>query len=264
MGAGGFLLADRFGWPAAFLAAAALLAAVVPITIWAPALQPVQHPVTSLRQAVLGPTREFLFRAGPNRAWQLLLLVLLYRWPDGLLNAMAIPFLKLQGFNDGQIGLVQGGWAIAATMAGTVIGGVLFARIGMNRSLWLFAIAGVCGNLTYWALAQFNWGFGGLIAAVSLENLSGGMVGAVFVALLMSLCNPRFSATQYALLSGIYALSRSLLSAPAGLVAGNVGWPMFFLATAAAAIPSFLLMLQLTPWGEQEARGAFDPSRDAT
>jgi PAT family beta-lactamase induction signal transducer AmpG len=264
VGAGGFLLADRFGWPAAFLAAAALLAAVVPFTIWAPALQPVQHPVTSLRQAVLGPTREFLFRAGPNRAWQLLLLVLLYRWPDGLLNAMAIPFLKLQGFSDAQIGLVQGGWAIAATMAGTVIGGVLFARIGMNRSLWLFAIAGVCGNLTYWALAQFNWSFGGLIAAVSLENLSGGMVGAVFVALLMSLCNPRFSATQYALLSGIYALSRSLLSAPAGVVAGNVGWPMFFLATAAAAIPAFLLMLQLTPWGEQEARGAFDPSRDAT
>jgi PAT family beta-lactamase induction signal transducer AmpG len=58
--------------------------------------------------------------------------------------------------------------------------------------------------------------------------------------------------------------SRRRSAALSGVVAGNVGWPMFFLATAAAAIPAFLLMLQLTPWGEKEARGAFDPSRDAT
>jgi len=264
VGAGGFLLADRHGWPAAFLAAAALVAAVIPITITAPKLRPVEHAVTSLRQAVLGPAREFLHRAGPSRAFQLLLLVLLYRWPDGLLNAMAIPFLKLKGFSDADIGLVQGGWAIAATMAGTVLGGILFTWLGMNRSLWLFAIAGVAGNLSYWALARFGGGFGGLIAAVSLENLSGGMVGAVFVALLMSLCNPRFSATQYALFSGVYAMSRSLLAAPAGVVAEQAGWPTFFLITVAAAVPGFVLLAKLAPWGESEARGAFDPRRDPT
>ena len=264
IGAGGFLLAGRYGWPAAFLSAAGLVAAIVPFTLTAPALQPVEHAVTSLRQAVLGPAREFLHRAGPGRTWQLLLLVLLYRWPDGLLNAMAIPFLKLQGFSEADIGLVQGGWAIGATMVGTVLGGTLFAWLGMNRSLWLFAISGVIGNLSYWALASFGGGVAGLITAVSLENISGGMVGAVFVALLMSLCNPRFSATQYALLSGIYALSRSILAAPAGVVAERSGWPGFFLFTVAAALPSFLLLARLAPWGEREARGAFDPSRDAT
>jgi PAT family beta-lactamase induction signal transducer AmpG len=264
VGAGGFLLADRYGWPVAFLAAAALVAAVIPFTLSAPKLRPVAHQVSSLRQAVLGPAREFLRRAGPNRSWMLLLLVLLYRWPDGLLSAMAIPFLKLQGFSEAQIGLVQGGWAIAATMVGTVLGGALFAWLGMNRSLWLFALAGAIGNLSYWALARFGGGFAGLITAVSLENISGGMVGAVFIALLMSLCNPRFSATQYALFSGVYAMSRSLLSAPAGVVAERIGWPGFFLFTAAAAIPGFLLLARLAPWGEAEARGAFDPSRDAT
>jgi PAT family beta-lactamase induction signal transducer AmpG len=86
----------------------------------------------------------------------------------------------------------------------------------------------------------------------------------VFVALLMSLCNPRFSATQYALLSGVYAMSRSLLSAPAGVGAERVGWPSFFLFTVAAAVPGFLLLARLAPWNEQEARGAFDPSRDPT
>ena len=264
IGAGGFLLADRFGWPAAFLSAAALVAAMVPFTLSAPRLQPVAHAVTSLRQAVLGPAREFLHRAGPNRTWQLLLLVLLYRWPDGLLNAMAIPFLKLQGFSDADIGLVQGGWAIGATMVGTVLGGALFAWLGMNRSLWLFAIAGAAGNLSYWGLARFGGGVSGLITAVSLENISGGMVSAVFVALLMSLCNPRFSATQYALLSGVYALSRSILAAPAGVVAERAGWPGFFLFSVAAALPAFLLLVRIAPWGEREARGAFDPQRDAT
>jgi PAT family beta-lactamase induction signal transducer AmpG len=104
----------------------------------------------------------------------------------------------------------------------------------------------------------------GLITAVTLENISGGMVGAVFVALLMSLCNPRFSATQYALLSGIYALSRSILAAPAGVVAERAGWPGFFLLTVAAAAPAFLLLWRIAPWDEQEAQGAFDPSRDPT
>ncbi len=264
VGAGGFLLAGRFGWPAAFLEAAGLIALVLPFTLTAPRLAPIRHPVTSLRQAVLGPAREFLHRSGPNRAWQLLLLVLLYRWPDGLLSAMAIPFLTARGFSAADIGLVQGGWAIAATMVGTVLGGVLFSRLGMNRSLWLFAAAGAIGNLSYWALARFGGGLRGLITAVSLENLTGGMVGAVFVALLMSLCNPRFSATQYALLSGVYAMSRSVLAAPAGVVAERAGWPTFFLLTVVAALPAFLLMSRITPWNEAEARGAFDPARDST
>ena len=264
VGAGGFLLAGRFGWPVAFLGSAGLVAAVIPLTLTAPKLRPVVHQVTSLKQAVLGPAREFWHRAGPSRSWQLLLLVLLYRWPDGLLSAMAIPFLKLRGFSEADIGIVQGGWAIAATMAGTVIGGALFAWLGMNRSLWLFAAIGALGNLSYWSLARFGGGFAGLIAAVSLENISGGMVGAVFVALLMSLCNPRFSATQYALLSGVYAMSRSLLSAPAGVLAERMGWPGFFLFTVAAAIPAFLLLARLAPWGEAEARGAFDVDRDPT
>ena len=261
---GGFLLASRFGWGAAFAGCAALMLAVVPFTLKAPALAPVEHPVTSLRQAVVGPAREFLRRTGPNTAPWLLLLVLLYRWPDGLLQALSISFLKDAGFSDAQIGLLDGGWAIAATMAGTVLGGVLFARLGMNRCMWLFAIVGAAGNLGYAALARFGGGLPGLMAAVSLENISSGMVGAGFVALLMSLCNPRFSATQYALLSGVYAFSRTLLALPSGWLAARLGWGDYFLATALAALPAFVLMAWLVPWGGDGCRGAFDAERDAT
>ena len=104
----------------------------------------------------------------------------------------------------------------------------------------------------------------GLLAAVGLENLGGGLVGAAFVALLMSLCNPRFSATQYALLSGVYALSRSVLSGPAGFLAEGVGWDSFFMLSAAASLPAFLLMTRLTPWRGDGVQGAFDPLRDPT
>ena len=124
---GGFLLAGSYGWPVAFAASALLLLSVVPFTLTAPRTPPLAHQVTSLRQAVLGPAKEFLRRTGANRAPLLLLLVLLYRWPDGLLNAMAIPFLSLSGFSETTIGLVQGAWGIGATMLGTVLGGVIVA-----------------------------------------------------------------------------------------------------------------------------------------
>ena len=264
IGAGGFVIAGRSGWATAFLASAALMLAVGPFTLSAPRLPPIQHQVTSLRQAVVGPAREFLHRSGGPRAVMLLALVLLYRWPDGLLGVMAVPFLLQQGFSPEVVGTVQAGWGIAATIVGTVLGGILFGRLGMNRSLWLFALLGAAGNLSYAVLAHFGGGMAALLAAVGLENLSGGMVGAAFVAMLMSLCNPRFSATQYALLSGVYALSRSLLSLPAGILTERVGWSSFFVLSALAALPAFLLMVRLTPWNGEGVRGAFDPLRDPT
>ncbi|MCP9809970.1 MFS transporter [Cyanobium sp. HWJ4-Hawea] len=264
IGAGGFILAGRHGWPLAFGAAAVLMLLVVPFTLTAPKLPPIGHQVTSLRQAVVGPAREFLHRTGRGRGAMLLALVLLYRWPDGLLNVMAVPFLIQQGFSPEMVGSVLAGWGIGATIVGTILGGILFGKLGMNRSLWAFALVGSAGNLSYWALASFDGGPVALLLAVGLENLGGGMVGAAFVALLMSLCNPRFSATQYALLSGVYALSRSLLSGQAGFVAEGVGWSNFFLLTVASSLPAFLLMVWLTPWHGDGCRGAFDPAKDPT
>jgi PAT family beta-lactamase induction signal transducer AmpG len=264
IGAGGFILAGRYGWPLAFVGSAVLMLLVLPFTLTAPTLPPIQHQVTSLRQAVVGPAREFLHRTGRGRAAMLLALVLLYRWPDGLLNVMAVPFLIQQGFSPEVVGSVLAGWGIGATIIGTIIGGILFGKLGMNRALWLFALVGAAGNLAYWALASFKGGTPALLMAVGLENLGGGLVGAAFVALLMSLCNPRFSATQYALLSGVYALSRSVLSAQAGFVAEGVGWSSFFLLTVASSLPAFLLMAWLTPWNGKGAKGAFDPIKDAT
>ena len=258
LGSGALLIAGGAGYPLAFGAAGLLMLLVIPCTLAAPSLPPLAQPVGNLRQAVLGPVRDFLARTGGRRALQILALVLLYRLPDGLLAPMGGPFLVAEGLSEGQIGLIKSALGVVATMVGVVIGGVLFGRLGMNRSLWLFGIAGAAGNIAYWLVAR---GEGASLQAVAgavlLENLSSGLVGTAFVALLMSLCNPRFAATQYALLSGVYAISSKVLAAPSGLLVKLMGWEHFFLLSAAAAVPAFMLMVVVTPWSEEQARGAY-------
>ncbi len=262
LGSGALMIAGGAGYPLAFLAAGVLMLLLVPCTLAAPKLVPLHDPVHSLRQAVVGPVREFLARTGGRRAVQVLALVLLYRLPDGLLAPMSGPFLVAEGLKEGQIGLIKSALGILATMVGVILGGTLFGRLGMNRSLWVFGIAGAAGNLAYWLVARGTPSMPGVAAAVLLENLSSGLVGTAFVALLMSLCNPRYSATQYAVFSGVYAISSKVLAAPSGLLVKLVGWEHFFLLTAAAAVPAFLLMTIVTPWHEAGARGAFDPTHD--
>ena len=262
--AGGFFIAGTFGWHVAFATAGSVMLLIAPLTLLAPKLGAITHPVPNLRAAVVGPAWEFLGRTGRRRSVLILLLVLLYRWPDGLLGLMAVPFLIQSGFSPELIGAVQGGWGIAAAMLGTACGGLFFSRLGLNRALWLYGAIGALSNLAYWALARYGGGTKGLLMAVSVENFCSGMMVSAFLALLMSLCNPRFSAAQYALLSGVYALSRSVLASPGGLVAEQLGWTSFFVLTMAAAVPSFLLLAVVAPWRESRPRGAFDPSLDAT
>ena len=258
LGSGALLIAGGAGYPLAFAAAGALMLLLIPCTLSAPNLPPLSQPVDNLFQAMVGPVKEFLARTGGQRAMQVLALVLLYRLPDGLLAPMGGPFLVAEGLSEGQIGMLKSAFGVLATMVGVVLGGVMFGRLGMNRSLWLFGIAGAAGNLGYWLVARGGTASMEMVAgAVLLENLSSGLVGTAFVALLMSLCNPRFSATQYALLSGVYAVSSKVLAAPSGLIVKLLGWEHFFLLSAAASVPAFLLMVLVTPWAEDQARGAY-------
>lgn len=262
IGAGGFLLAGRFGWQTSFALAGGLMLVIAPLTVVTPRLRKLKGPSPTLKEALIGPAREFIARTGKTRLVPVLLLVMLYRWPDGLLGLMAVPFLIQCGFSPETIGTVQGGWGVAAAMAGTAVGGAFFSRLGLNRALWVYGVIGAFSNLAYWSLARSGATLQGLLIAVSVENFCSGMMVSAFLALLMSLCNPRFSAAQYALLSGIYALSRSLLSTPGGLIASTVGWSTFFGLTVAAAVPSLLLLSILAPWQQQLPRGAFEPAQE--
>ena len=103
-------------------------------------------------------------------------------------------------------------------------------------------------NLVYYGLALVPDRYVYMVGAILVENLSQGLATAAFVAFLMSLCSHAFSATQYALLSSLNAVSRDVMVAPAGRVAEAAGWPAFFLMTLVAALPGMLLLLALRPW----------------
>ncbi|HEY9847508.1 MAG TPA: hypothetical protein V6D03_15095, partial [Candidatus Caenarcaniphilales bacterium] len=153
-----------------------------------------------------------------------------------------------------------------ATIVGVLAGGAILSRIGINRSLWVFGGLQAISNLAYLILAQLGKNYPFMVLAINIENFCAGLGTAAFVAFLMSLCNQRFSATQFALLSSLMAVSRDILVAPAGRLAQITGWPLFFLLTIVAALPGLLLLPVFAPWsgrsGATLSRSPIDEQQD--
>jgi len=144
--------------------------------------------------------------------------------------------------------VIQGGVGLAATIAGVIIGGAVIARIGINRSLWVFGILQAASNFAYLLLAYAGRHYTGMVVTIIVENVCYGLATAALVGFIMTLCNPRFSATQYALLSSLIAVGRDVLAAPSGSIAETVGWPAFFLISVLASIPGLMILPFFAPW----------------
>ena len=242
------ILADRMSWPMVYLVLAFLMLLGVGATLIAP--EPVlrDRPPQTFAEAVVLPFREFFQRAGVSRALLVLGFIVLYKLPDALASIVATPFLVDLGFSLSAIGTIKGGIGIGATIVGALVGGSIVAKMGINRSLWVFGALQAISNLAYYGLALVGNKHPALVATIIIENVCAGLVSAGFVAFLMSLCSMRFSATQYALLSSLAALSRDIVVTPAGKVVEATGWPLFFLLSVVAAIPGLLLLPVFAPW----------------
>jgi PAT family beta-lactamase induction signal transducer AmpG len=237
----------HLSWPQVYGLVAAMMGLGIVATLIAPEPQSLGQP-TSIKAAIVQPFREFFQRLGLRSALAALGFVVLYRYGDALLNIMATPFLLEAGYSQSSIGFIQGVWGIGATIVGTLAGGSVFGLIGVNRSLWVFGILQALSNVAYWILASSAKSEILLWGALLTENFCSGLATAGFLGFMMSLCHPRFSATQFALLSSLMAVSRDLLAAPAGKVAELLGWPSFFLLTIGAAVPGLLLLPLFAPW----------------
>jgi PAT family beta-lactamase induction signal transducer AmpG len=276
-GAMAFILADRITWPWVYGIMAGLMGLGVLISLWAPEPIRAVHPPDSLEQAVVLPFVEFFNRMGGQRAIAVLLFILLYKLGDNLTAKMAIPFLGDQGlgFSDTDIGAIRQGLGLVATIVGTLAGGAALSQLGINRSLWIFGGLQALSNLGYLILAIVGKNYLVMVLAINVENFCAGLGTAGFVGFLMSLCNPRFSATQFALLSSLMAVGRDLIAGPAsGEIAQRLqqfvqnnpslaampalggatqqGWPLFFLITLIAALPGLLLLPVFAPWHQSE------------
>ena len=247
------ILADRIPWSTVYLLMSALMVIGLCASLWAPEPRQQERPPTSLADAVSLPFIEFFQRSGLLRGVLILLFIVLYKLGDALANNMSTPFLLQTGFSQTDIGAIQGGMGLLATIVGTLAGGAILSKIGIHRSLWVFGALQAVSNLAYFFLAQIGKNYSFLVLTINIENFCAGLGTAAFVAFLMNLCNQRFSATQYALLSSLMAVSRDILVAPAGSLAKSTGWPLFFLISIVAAVPGLLLLPVFAPWNPRSA-----------
>ena len=241
-GAGVLILADQWlGWHAAYWLMAALMA-VGMIATWF-AVEPVPRGAApkSLDEAVVKPFAEFFSRRG---AIAMLLLVVLYKLGDAFAGNLTTTFL-LRGpeFTLTEIGAINKGFGLAATIAGALAGGALMAKMRLYHALLLFGILQAVTNLGFMLLAASGKSYALMVTVIGLENLCGGMGTAAYVALLMALCDRRFSATQYALLSALSAVGRVYVGPVAGYLVEGLGWELFFFFTFLIALPGLALLV---------------------
>lgn len=239
-GALALILAQRIGWRETYLLMAALMAAGLAATLLSPEPEQPPAPPRTLAEAVWGPLQEFFSRRAA--AW-LLLLIVLYKLGDAFAGSLTTAFLiRGMGFTPTEVGVVNKGMGLAATIVGALVGGGLTAQWGLFRSLLCFGVLQAVSNLAFMALAWTGKSYAVMVAAVAFENLSGGMGTATFVALLMALCDHRYTATQFAALSALAALGRVFVGPPSGYLVEAVGWVRFFFVTFLAALPGLWLV----------------------
>ena len=214
-------------------------------------------------QTLLGGLRSYFSQQG---AAAFLAFIVLYKLGDAFAGSLMTPFLlKAMAYTQAEVGVVNKVIGLWLTIAGALLGGALMLRLGLWRALLAFGVLQMVSNLGFWWLAvngkgrlpgltlpAFDWGFvalaqptpvdGGLLLVIAAENLSSGMGTAAFVAFLMSLCNQRFSATQYALLSAFASVGRVWVGPLAGVLAETIGWPSFFVFSTLAALPALLML----------------------
>lgn len=254
-GAGALYAAAFGGWAVAFTLMAALMVVGIAAVLMMPepassrdALAPLAGatPVERARAwfatAVLAPFLDIMQR----EAWLLILVVVvLYKFGDALAGVMTSPFYVQTGFSKIEIANVSKLFGVLATLVGVAAGGALVLRTGIYRGLLIAGVLQMLSNLMYVAFAVAGHDIAMLTATIGVENFCGGMGSAAFVAYLSVLCNARFTATQYALLSALAAVPQRILSASGGVLAEWLGWVPFFLLSTVAALPGLLLLLVL-------------------
>ncbi len=234
------VLADALGWPATFRLMAAFMAVGLLGTLLAPSPE---HPAAappSLLQAVVGPFHAFLRR---DRALWFLALVILYRLGDSYASSLANTFLlRGVGFSQTEVGVINKGVGVAAVLVGAGLGGALMTRLGLVRSLLVFGVLQAVTNFAYMLLLATGPSDAVLAVVVAQENLAGGMGTTALVALLMALCDARYTATQFALLSALTAIGRYVAGPTSGYLQAGLGWSGFYLTSALAALPGLALI----------------------
>ena len=254
-GAGGLLIASYAGWFAAYATMAALLGVGLLVFLLAP--EPKVSAKTSevsgsgwdairhaFSTAVIGPFRDFMRRP----LWPVILIAIFgYKLGEAMAGVMSTPLYISLGFSLPEIAAASKLFGFFSIVAGALIGGVVTTRYGIRRSLILCGILQSVGNLFFVLQAVGGHRIGYLALCVTAENITGGMAGTALITYLSSLCSPAFTATQYALLSSLALLGRTVVASSGGVLSEKIGWVRFFLLTTVVALPAIVLFIWIGP-----------------
>ncbi len=239
-GALALVLSDHIGWRNTYLLMAGVMCVGIISTFLGPEPEEKVVPPRSLLEAVWGPLKNYFSR---NSAISLLLLIVLYKLGDAYAGTLTTAFLiRGVGFSVSEVGAINKGLGFASLIVGAIFGGTLMVRLRLFRSLLIFGILQAVSNLSFMFLAWTGKSYGMLIFTVAFENFSGGMGTAAFVSLLMAMCNHRYTATQYALLSSLAAIGRIFIAPTSGYLVESIGWASFFFITFLTALPGLWLL----------------------
>ncbi|WP_235914867.1 AmpG family muropeptide MFS transporter [Pelistega ratti] len=235
------VIAERWlGWGGMYMLMGCFMFVFAFVSMLSPDTKYNQAPRT-LEEAFIVPFKEFFSRP---EAWAILLLIILYKLGDAFASALSTTFLiRGAGFSAETVGWVNKILAVIATIVGALFGGAILSKLGLYRALMLFGILQALSNLAYWLVAVIPQNLPVMAFAIGFENLCGGMGTAAFVALIMGLCNIKYTATQFALLSALSTVGRVFLAGPlTPPIVNTMGWANFFLLTVLIAIPGLVLL----------------------
>ncbi len=239
------ILSDHLPWKIVYLIMAAAMGVGIVVSFFSPEPTVEGKLPKSLKEAVVEPFKEFLQRKG---SVELLAFITVYKLDVVFAVALMTPFMMELGFTKTDIGAVNKGFGLVATILGTFAGGVWLSKLGIKKSLWTFGILQGISGLCFYFLALMGHNYPMMVTTIAAENFFSGMGNAAYSAFMMSLCNPKFTATQFALLTSLMALTRTLAGAPSGWMVTQVGWPTYFLFSIFLAAPGLLLLTRFNRW----------------
>jgi PAT family beta-lactamase induction signal transducer AmpG len=239
-GALALIFSEQIGWRNTYLLMAFLMSVGIATSMFGPEPEIRVTPPKSLQEAVIGPLKDFFSR---RAAGGLILLIVLYKLGDAYAGTLTTAFLiRGVGFSPTEVGTINKGLGLVSLIVGAMFGGTLMVRLGLYRALMTFGVLQAASNLSFMVLSWTGKSYAMLVFTVAFENGCGGMGTAAFVALLMALCDHRYTATQYALLSSLAALGRIFVAPTSGYVVEAVGWAVFFFLTAVTALPGLWML----------------------
>ena len=245
------ILADSMPWSVVFWVTAFFMGVGIITTLMIREVSDDRLAPHTLREAVIGPFKEFISRDGLGSALAILAFMFLYKLGDNMATALATPFYLDMGYSLSEIGTIAKAAGLGFGIGGGILGGLLMLKFSINRALWLFGVVQMVTILGYVWLSTAGNTLVGLFAVVAAEYLGVGLGAIALTAFMARETSLAFTATQFALFSSFIAIPRTFANASTGFLIEAMGYTSFFLLCTALAVPGMLMLFKVAPWNEK-------------